>query len=34
MNDVPIPNTHLAIGSVSNPSEFAFTCGLLDPFNA
>ena len=34
MNDVPIPNTHLATRSVSNPSAFAFTCGLLDPFNA
>ena len=33
MHDVSIPNTHLAVHSVSNPSEFAFTCGLWAPFN-
>lgn len=33
-DDVPIPNTHLSTPSISDPSVFVFTCGLLDPFNA
>jgi len=33
MDDVPIPNTHVSSASISDPSVFAFTCGLLDPFN-